>query len=160
MPSLRRPSIAAATLAILAILAGFVVHVSRLPDPSVGTGMLHMGDSRAHRYGSMKYAQVETLIDGLRAEQRAASAPEQRAVSSVRLADVLVARQMFPEALVEIEEARRLAPGESEVLWRLAVIQRQLGSTRDAAATIAEAERLAPGDPHVQKAAEFVRDGS
>jgi Flp pilus assembly protein TadD len=142
---------------IAAMLVAFVAHARAQPDPSLGAGVIHIGDRREHTLESRPYSETKRIIDGLRAQRAAAAAPEEQAVADVRLADLFAARQMFPEARAEIEDARRLAPAEPEVLWRLAVIERHLGHAPEAQAALAEALRLAPGDPHVLKAADFVR---
>jgi hypothetical protein len=142
------------------MVVAFVAYASAQPDPSIARGAFHPGDRRAHRYGTMTHAQVESLLGELRARRDAASDAGERAVLSVKLADVFVARQMLPEALAEIEQARRDAPDEPEVLWRAAVILHDLGRDGEAEAAIAAAERRAPGDPHVERAAAHVRGGS
>ncbi len=141
---------------IATMLVAFVAHARNQRDASMATGVVRIGDRREHTYESRPYAETKRIIDGLRAERAAASTPEAQAVADVRLADVLVARHLLPEARAEIEDARRLVPTEPEVLWRVAVIERQLGHAPEAEAALAEATRRAPGDAHVQKAAEFV----
>jgi hypothetical protein len=142
---------------LAAMLTAFAAAAAAQPDPTVALGTFHPGDHRAHRYGNLDYAQVAALLAELRAQRDAATSDEERAVASVKLADVDVAREMLPEALRELEEARRLAPEEPEVLWRLAVVHHRMGDDAAAEAALRLAEQRAPYDAHVQKAAARVR---
>jgi len=143
--------------AVLAVMmTAFTAAAMAQPDPTAAVGAFRPGDRRAHRYGMLDYAQVTALVAGLREQREAAASPEERAVLSVKLADVYVAREMLPEALRELDEARRLAPDEPEVLWRLAVVYHYLGDDAAAEEALALAGRRAPGDPRVQKAAALV----
>jgi hypothetical protein len=144
--------------AVLAVMmTAFTAAAMAQPDPTAAVGAFRPGDRRAHRYGTLDYAQVAALVAGLRDQREAATGPEERAVLSVKLADVYVAREMLPEALRELDEARRLAPDEPEVLWRLAVVRHYMGDDAAAQEALALAEGRAPGDPRVQKAATLVR---
>jgi Flp pilus assembly protein TadD len=143
--------------AVAAMVLAFVAYAAAQPDPSLAAGAFHPGDRRAHRYGTMEYAQVAQLVEQLRAQRSAASDPAEQAVLSVKLGDVYVARQMLPEALAELTEARRLAPDEPEVLWRLALVQHYLGHDAEADAALAAAEARAPRDPRVLRAAEQIQ---
>lgn len=138
---------------LVAMVTAFAAAAMAQPDPTLAVGTFRPGDRRAHRYGTLDHAQVVAFLARLRAERDGAASPEERAVASVKLADVYVAREMLPEALAELDEARGLAPEEPEVLWRLAVVHHYLGDDAAAEAELALAERRAPGDAHVQMAA-------
>ena len=82
--------------AVAAMVLAFVGFAVAQPDPSMALGAFHSGDRRAHCYGAMEYAQVAQLVEQLRAQRSAATDPVERAVLSVKLADVDVARQVKP----------------------------------------------------------------
>jgi cytochrome c-type biogenesis protein CcmH/NrfG len=145
----------AAVIAAMAVAFGAVAMAQA--DPTLAPGAFHPVDRRAHRYGEMDYAHLARYLAELRDQRSGAASSEDRAVLSVKLADVFVAREMLPEALGDLEEARRLAPDEPEILWRLAVVHHYLGHDADATEALVLAERRAPDDPQVLQAAARVR---
>lgn len=143
-------------LAVVAMTCVFVAYASSVGDPALVRGTFPVGDGRAHRYGALTFAEVTALVEQLRAERAAEPDPQRRAILSVRLSDVFVARQMFAEARDAIEEARRLEPDDPAVLVRAALVHHRLGDARGAEAALQEAERRSPGDADVARARAFI----
>jgi Flp pilus assembly protein TadD len=134
----------------------FVAAASRVRDPALERGAYPVGDQRAHRYGSMPYAQAEELVGQLRAARDAATDPAQRALLSARLSDVFAARQRFDDAKREIDEALRLAPDAAPLLARAALVEHALGNEAAAETFLRRAEAVDATDPQVAGARAFL----
>jgi len=145
-----------AGVALAAMFALFLAYTTTLKDPSLRPDAFPPGDRRAHRYGSRTAAETNALIEDLRAARNRQANPVAKTAISVELSDVFVARRMWNESLVELEEARRLAPSDPQVLVREALVLHAEGHDTDAMARVAEAEAASPGDPAVARAKEFL----
>jgi hypothetical protein len=135
----------------------FIVAASRVGDPALRPGAFAVGDRRAHRYGSLPYADTAALLARLGAERDAATDPAQRALFSARLSDIYAARQLFDDARREIQEALRLAPDAIPALVRAALVEHARGDDASASALLHRAEVADPSDPEVARARAFLR---
>jgi hypothetical protein len=146
----------APALIVGAMSLAFARAAAKIPDPALQRGTFAAEDRRAHRYGSLTYAQASALIAQLREERDGAADPAETALLSVRLSDVFVVRQLFDEAWSEIDEALRLAPNESAVLVRAALVRHALGDDAGARDLLHRGEIASPADPEVARARAFL----
>jgi hypothetical protein len=153
---LMKVSTIAPSATIVVMTFAFCAHAARIEDPALFRGSFPAGDARCHRYGSMTLAQVETLIAELRAQRDGAADSRDKALVSVRLADVYAARQLFEQSGREIDEARREAPDQPSLLIRAALIRHALGDQAGARALLDEAARRGAGPDEISPARSMV----
>jgi tetratricopeptide (TPR) repeat protein len=145
---------------IAALAASFAVGIVRTADPARKEGTLHPTDTRQGHVGSLSYGESERLMERLRHQRAAEANPEARAVYSAQLADGLVQKQQYVQAMVELGEALRLFPERPELLARAALIHLALGERARAQAVLQEARRRAPDLPLVRTAAAVIEGES